>query len=120
MHSLGLVKTRIDQGLDHGTKIRLFSRHNNIFKVFCFSRHSPDLSQNSRLFPDFLTWWGPCSRLLFCSHSQQHHFSGLIDSKHPLLKSRNAQIYSRLLFCSHYQQHHFSGLTQFLGGTYKY
>ena len=36
MHSLGLVKTRIDQGLDldHGTKIRLFSRHNNILRCY--------------------------------------------------------------------------------------
>ena len=54
MHSLGLVKTRIDQGLDldHGTKIRLFSRHNNIFKVFCFSRHFPDFPTYHKI-PDF-------------------------------------------------------------------
>ena len=52
MHSLGLVKTRIDQGLDYGTKIRLFPDTTTFFKVFCFSRHFPDLPTYHKI-PDF-------------------------------------------------------------------
>ena len=58
MHSLGLglVKTRIDQGLDldldHGTKIRLFHDTTTFFKVFCFSRHFPDFPTYHKI-PDF-------------------------------------------------------------------
>ena len=53
MHSLGLVKMRIDQGLDHGTKIKtFFPDTTTFFKVFCFSRHFPDFPTYHKI-PDF-------------------------------------------------------------------
>ena len=51
MHSLGLVKTQIDQGLEHGTTMRLFP-DTTFLKVFCFSRHFPDFRTYHKI-PDF-------------------------------------------------------------------
>ena len=56
MHSLGLVKTRIDQGLDldldldHGTKIRLFfPTQQHFLRCFVF----PDIFPTYHKIPDF-------------------------------------------------------------------
>ena len=51
MHSLGLVKTRIDQGLDHGT-MRLFPDTLTFLKAFGFSRHFPDFPTYHKI-PNF-------------------------------------------------------------------
>ena len=43
---------RIDQGLDHGTKISLFPNTTTFFKVFCFSQHFPDFPTYHKI-PNF-------------------------------------------------------------------